>query len=109
MAPPENPRPSANSTFGINALAQATAPDPANVTLSVVDTFIPNIPNAKLDNIERRFKYSTLTKIEGEPDHEKMCVVREEIFRNAIAIRLIFGGGEHGHLGSVSKPTLYQT
>ena len=109
MAPPANPQPSANSTVGKNALAQATAPAPANATVSAMDTFIPTIHDAKPDDIERRFKYSALTKIEGEPDYEQMCVVHKEIFRNAISIRSIFGGGEHGHLRSVSKPALYQT
>ena len=109
MAPPENPWPSANSTVRRNAPVQATAPAPTNVTVSVMDMFIPAIPDAKPDDTERRFKYSTLTKMEGKPDYEQMCVVRKEIFRNSIAIRLIFVGGKHGHLSSVSNPTLNQT
>ena len=59
------------------------------------------IPNPKLDEIERRFKHPTLSTIENEPDYEQMCVVREELFRNAIAINSTFGGKIHGHLGSV--------
>ena len=38
-----------------------------------------------------------------------MCIVREELFRNAIAIKSTFGGRKHGHLGSVQRPAVYQT
>ena len=109
MAPPENPQPSANSNVGQNVPAQARAPAPANVTVSVMDTFIPTIPEANPDNIDRRFKYSTLTKIEGEPDYEQVHIMQEKIFCNSIAIRSIFGGGKHGHLRSISKLRLYHT
>ena len=78
-----------------------TAPDPAPVYASDMDTYVPIIPNLKPDNIERRFKHPTLTTIENEPDYEQMCVVREELFRNAIGIKSTFGGKKHGHLGSV--------
>ena len=77
--------------------------------MSAIDLFIPIIPNNNPEGIKRRFKYSTLTKIEGEPDYERMCIVREEIFRIAIAIKSTFRGVKHGHLGSVSKPPLYHT
>ena len=36
-----------------------------------------------------------------------MCVVREELFRNAIAIKSTFGGKKHVHLGSVQRPVVY--
>ena len=38
-----------------------------------------------------------------------MCVVREELFRNAIAINSTFVGKRHGHLGSVQQPAFYHT
>ena len=38
-----------------------------------------------------------------------MCVVREELFCNAIAIKSTFGGKRHGHLGSVQRPAVYHT
>ena len=76
---------------------------------TVLNTFIPTIPDTNPKGIERRFKYSSLTKIEGEPEYEQMCLVREELCRNAIAIKSSFGGGKHGHLGSVTKPSLYLT
>ena len=38
-----------------------------------------------------------------------MCIVREELFRNAIVIKSTFGGKKHGHLGSVQQPAVYQT
>ena len=47
------------------AAAEASATPPVNVTVSAMDSFIPTIPDANPEGIERRFKYSTLTKIEG--------------------------------------------
>ena len=47
-------------------------------------------------------------KIEGEPEYEQMCVVREEIYRNALSTKSSFGGGKRGHKGSVTKPTIYR-
>ena len=38
-----------------------------------------------------------------------MCIVRKEIFRNAIVIKSTFGGKKHGHLGSVQRPAVYHT
>ena len=38
-----------------------------------------------------------------------MCVVREELFRNAITIKSTFGGKKHGHLGSVQPTAVYHT
>ena len=86
-----------------------TAPDAAPVYTSAMDTYVPIIPDPKLDNIERRFKHPTLTTIENEPDYEQMCIVREELFRNAIAIKSTFRGKKHGHLGSVQRPAVNHT
>ena len=91
------------------AAAGASSTPPVNVTVSVMDSFIPTIPDANPKGTERKFKYSTLTKIEGEPYYGRMCIACEELCRNAIAIKSTFGGGNHGHLGSVSKPALYHT
>ena len=38
-----------------------------------------------------------------------MCVVRGELFRNAIAINSTFGGKKHGHFVSVQRPAVYCT
>ena len=36
-----------------------------------------------------------------------MCVVREEIYRNALSLKSSFGGGKSRHKGSVTKPKIY--
>ena len=74
-----------------------------------MDTYVPIIPDLKPDDIERRFKYPTLTTIENEPDYEQMCIVREELFCNAIAIKSTFGEKKNGHLESVQQPAVYHT
>ena len=96
-----------NRTDAVAAGAGSTPP--VNVTVCAMDLFVPTIPDANPEGIERRFKYSTLKKIEGERDYKRMCIVREELCRKSIVINSTFRGGKHGHLGSVSKPALYHT
>ena len=91
------------------AAAEASATPPVNVTVSAMDSFIPTIPDANPEGIKQGFKYSTLTKIEGVPDYEQMCIVHKKLCRNSIAINSMFGGGKHGRIGSVSNQTLYHT
>ena len=74
-----------------------------------MDTYVPVIPDPKPDDIERRFKHTTLSTIENKPDYKQMCVVRKELFCNAIAINYMFGGEIHGHLGYVQQPAIYHT
>ena len=74
-----------------------------------MDTYVPIIPDLKPDDIERRFKHPTLTKIEDEPNYEQMCTVREDLFSNAIAVKSTCGGRKHSQLGSVQRPAVYQT
>ena len=89
--------------------APIPAPDlePALLYLSAMDTYVPIIPNPKPDNIERRFKHPTLTKIEDEPDYKQMCTSRKKLFCNAIDTKSTFWGRKHGHLGSVQQPAVY--
>ena len=104
MATPQTSA-TARAAAGISlAPNQAPAPEPAPVYGSVMDTYVPIIPDPKPDDIERRFKHPTLTKIEDEPDYEQMCTVHEELFRNAIAIKSLFGGRNHSHSDPYSDP-----
>ena len=73
-----------------------------------MDTCVPSIPKIKPNDVKLFFPYQQLTKIEGEPGYEKMCVVREEIYRNALSIKSSFGGGKRGHKILVKNPTIYQ-
>ena len=85
------------------------APQPEPVYVSSMDTYVPIIPDRNPEVIELRFKRPNLTKIEDEPDYEEISIVLEELFRNAHAIKCTFGGRNHGHLGSVQRPAVYQT
>ena len=107
MAPPQTSATVRAAAAVPPALNPATALEPASFYASAMDTYMPIIPDPKPDNIERRFKHPTLTTIKNEPDYEQMCVVREELFRNAIVIKSTFGGKIHGHLGSVQQPAVY--
>ena len=89
--------------------APATAPIVQQVHVSVMDTLIPQVPEVSAEDIQARFKHEPLTKIEGEPDYVHMDDVRDELYRNAMAIKSPFGGAQHGHLGSVMTDALYQT
>lgn len=66
-----------------------------------LDTYIPVIPDAKDANIIAKFKYKTLTKIKGKPTFESMKEVTRQLGRNALAIKVSFGGGKRGCLGEV--------
>ena len=109
MAPPRTSATARAAAVGTPATNPATAPEPALVYASAMDTYVTIIPDPKPDDIEQRFKHPTLTTVENEPDYEQMCIVREKIFRNAIAIMSTFGGKKHGHLGSVQHPSVYHT
>ena len=69
--------------------------------VSAIDTYVPIIPGLKPDDIELCFKHPTLATIENKLDYEQMCIVCEELFRNSIVIKSMFGGKKHGHLGSI--------
>ena len=88
--------------------AAATAPTPQIVQVSLVDIYVPSIPEINPGDVKLRFYYQQLTNFEGEPEYEKMCVVREEIYRNDLSIKSSFGGGKLGHKGLVTKPANYR-
>jgi hypothetical protein len=80
---------------------------PPTVMVSAMDTYIPNVPEVSAEDIMARFKTTTLTKIEGEPTYIEMDNIRDELYRNAMAIKSCFGGGKLGHLGMIMQPVLY--
>ena len=104
-------RSTSNSTGG-RGNPGTTVPASAPIvrpTLSAMDTLIPQVPEVTADDIAARFQFETLSKIEGEPTYADMDTIRNELYRNAIAVKSPFGGAKHGHLGSVMKPVLYLT
>ena len=92
-----------------NATNPPTNPPAAhtNVTVSVMDTFVPVIVEPSADAIEAKFPHKTLTKIEGEPTYNDFHLLREESFRNALSSKSPFGGGNHGHKGACTTPITY--
>ena len=88
--------------------ATATTPAPEIVQVSLMNTYVPSIPEINPDDVKLRFPYQQLTKLEGEPEYEQMCVVQEEIYHTALSIKSSFGRGKRGHKGLVTKPTNYR-
>ena len=72
-----------------------------------LDTFIPVIPDAKDADIIAKFKYKTLTKIKGKPTFKSMKEITRQLGRNALAIKVSFGGGKRGCLGEVFPADKY--
>ena len=72
-----------------------------------MNTYIPSIPEIKPNDAKLCFPYQQLTKIEGELEYEQMCVVREEVYTNALSIKLSFGGGKRVHKELVTNPAIY--
>ena len=89
------------------AATAAASMTPPTVMVSAMDTYIPNVPEVSAEDIMARFKTTTLTKIEGEPTYIEMDNIRDELYRNAMAIKSCFGGGKLGHLGMIMQPVLY--
>ena len=76
---------------GAGAAAAALAPTAAppvtqQVTVSMMDTFIPTIPKVSAEALAARFKTSSFTKIDGPPTHSEMDDIRDEIYRNCLAV-----------------------
>ena len=72
-----------------------------------LDTFIPVIPDAKDADIIAKFEYKILTKIKGKPTFESMKEITRQLGRNALAIKVSFGGGKIGCLGEVFPADKY--
>jgi len=97
---------------GVGATSAAAAPTVApsviqQVTVSMVDTFIPIIMEVSAEALAARIKTSSLTKINGPPTHPDMGDIRDEIYCNCLAIKSIFGGGKHGCMGMMMADDLY--
>ena len=50
-----------------------------NVTVSVMDSFVPTIPEPSTETIEANFPHKTLTKIEGQPTYTDFYLLQEEL------------------------------
>ena len=76
--------------------------NPVRLTLqgAGLDTHIPTIPEVRESDIKAKFKIKILTPIEGRPTYEKMELLEKELGRNALAIKVPFGGGQAWMLGS---------
>ena len=89
------------------APAPAAAPTIQQVHVSMMDTFIPVIPEVSAESLAARFKTSSLTKIEGPPTHADMNDIRDELYRNCLAVKSFLGGGKHGLMGMIMADDLY--
>ena len=74
-----------------------------------LDTHIQVIPDAKDANIIAKFKCKTLTKMKGKPTFESMNNITRQLGRNALAIKVSFGGDKRGCLGKVFPADKYLT
>ena len=102
------PRRSARNASGA---ADQADPAPPNINVTVagagLDTFIPTIPEVRETDIKQQFKVKLLTEIAGRPSFEAMQLCERELGRNALAIRVPFGGGQRGCLGLVYSDAKY--
>ena len=66
-----------------------------------LDVLIPTIPKPVKADIKAGFKIQVLTEIKGRPTYEKMKTLVHELARNALTVKVSFGGGKHGVLALV--------
>ena len=88
---------------------RAAPPTVTNVTVvgAGLDTFIPVIPEVRETDITALFKVKQLTPIDGRPTYESANLCEQELGRNALAIKVPFGGGKKGCLGVVYSDAKY--
>ena len=86
-------------------------PPPPNINVTVdgagLDTYIPAIPEVRETDIQQQFKVKILTPIEGRPSFDAMQTCERELSRNALAIKVPFGGGKRGCLGLVCSAEVF--
>ena len=99
---------SPRTTTRSGMVATATAPAPEIVQVSLMNIYMPSIPEINPNDVKLRFPYQQLTKLEDEPEYKQMCVVQEEIYRTALSIKSSFGGGKCRHRGLVKNLTIYR-
>ena len=64
----------------------------------------------KISTINHRkniFEHPDLTNIIGVPNYDTLHLLHSEIKSNALAVHSNLGGGQHGYLGLVVRPTAY--
>ena len=95
-------------TVGENAAAPpAPGTNAPNVTIFVMDSFIPTILEVSSDDIKAKCPHKVLTKIEGQPTYAGFFKLREEIYQHALTSKSPFGGATYGHLGVVMGDAAY--
>ena len=90
-------RATGNSQAAATGTARTANPAPAPNPFSVMDSFVPTIPEPSTDAIEAKFPHKTLTKIEGQPTYSDFFTLREELYRNALSSKSPFGGARRLH------------
>lgn len=62
-----------------------------------------------VDKMLALFPNASLPKIHGEPTYETINDIVQHMYANAATVSCSLGGGQHGHIGLIMKPALYQT
>ena len=88
--------------------AAAIPPVVHQVQVSLIDTYMPTIAKVAAADVAAKFKFPSLTKINGRPTYAAISVMREELYANALAVPSSFGGGQLGHLGMVMPAAVCQ-
>ena len=97
---------STGTTMMSRMASEGTALAPQIVQVSLMDTYVPSIPEINTNDVKLRLPYQKLTKIEGELEYEQMCVVPKEIYHNALSIKSSSGGGKRGHKGLLKNTAI---
>ena len=75
----------------------AAAPTQGGAAMPTMDNVIPRVPDITNDDIKVKFSIQVLMRIEGELTYAGFFQLREELKQNAVAIKSLFGGGQHSH------------
>jgi hypothetical protein len=62
-----------------------------------------------VDNITAKFPAKTIPSIQGEPDYATISNMVQFMYGNAASLPTTLGGSQHGHVGLIMTPILYNT
>ena len=65
--------------------------------------------STSVDDIVSKFPVKVLPIIQGEPSYKTINELIQLLYSNAASLPSPLGGGKHGHIGLLMKPTLYDT
>ena len=76
-------------------------------TITSQNQYVPTNPDVDFEKVAKQFINKRLPLCVGKPTYSHYVQVRNMHYRNLRQIKSPFGGGKHGHLGSIQSAPMY--